>query len=493
MFKVGVCLALTLALALVGATVQSASQPGALRLEPCKRDGISPPAKCGTYTVFENRDAKTGRTLDLNVILLQATEPDLSADPMVYLAGGPGEAATSMALTFDRDDMRRTRDILLVDQRGTGGSNGLYCRLESTAPLQAFMPMMDPNRINACRQQLEQQADLRYYLTTHAMDDLDDLRGALGYERINLHGDSYGTRAALVYLRRNGEHVRSVTLTATDSLGYFSPSRVAPDAEASLRSVLRQCGADRACRAAFPAIEEDYQRTVRRIQERPVRLRITDPRNGDPVDVSLRAADFAEALRAMLYKPETTRHIPLFLHQAAIAGDYRPFAEFQLKRNQAIANAIALGMYFATTCSEDIAGVDAESVYVAGRGTFLADHRARPHIEACKSWPLGQLPKDFRTDVKSSVPVLVIAGENDPATPPASARSAAARLTNAKVIIVPQGGHSFDGLIGQECVKGLAARFLETASVQALDDTCAASMHRRPFVLSLQGGESNKH
>ena len=302
-FKVGVCAVLSLMLSTIGATAQGASQSGALRLEPCKRDGISPPARCGTYTVWENRDTKTGRTIDLSVILLEATGRDRRADPVVFLAGGPGEAATSRALTFDSDEVRQKHDILLVDQRGTGHSNGLYCRLERTASLQAVMPMMDPSRISACRQRLEQQADLRYYLTAHAMDDLDELRAALGYERINLHGDSYGTRAALVYLRRHGEHVRSVTLTASDSLGYASPSRFAPDAEASLRTVLRQCGAERACKSAFPTLEEDYRRTVRRIQEGPVRIRIADPRSGELVDASLRAADFAEALRAMLYSP----------------------------------------------------------------------------------------------------------------------------------------------------------------------------------------------
>ncbi len=487
------CAALSLALAIIEATAQGAPQSGALRLAPCKRDGISPPARCGTYTVWENRDSQSGRTIDLNVILLDAAGSERLADPVVYLAGGPGEAATSLALTLDGDEVRRKRDILLVDQRGTGSSNGLYCRLERAAPLQALMPMMDPSRISTCRQELEQRADLRYYLTTHAMEDLDELRAALGYERINLRGDSYGTRAALVYLRRHGEHVRSVTLTASDSLGYASPSRFAPDAEASLRSVLRQCGAERACQAAFPTLEEDYRRTVRQIQESPVRTRVGDPRSGDLLDVSLRAADFAEALRAMLYSPEATRRIPLLLHQAATAGDYRPFAVFQLKRNLAIADAIALGMYFATTCTEDIADIDAETVYAAGRGTFLADHRARPHFQGCKGWPVGALPKDFRSDVESKVPVLIVTGENDPATPPASARAASSRLSNAKVIIVPQGGHSLEGLIGTDCVKAIIRHFLETANVPSLDDSCVAGMHRPPFALSLDDGESGTH
>jgi pimeloyl-ACP methyl ester carboxylesterase len=482
---VGMSLALSLIALPTGASAQSAPAPGALRLGPCKEEGISPPAKCGTYTVWENRDEKAGRTIDLSVVLLQARGHDRRPDPFVFLTGGPGEAATSIARGLDTDQVRGQRDILLVDQRGTGRSNGLYCGPAKTAPLQAFMPTMDAQGARACREAVEKRADLRYYLTTYAMDDLDDLRAALGYERINLAAASYGTRAALVYIRNHGTHVRSATLEASTALSQPMPWRFATDAEAALRNVLRECAAESACSATFPALEEDYRRTVQRIQQNgPMRTRIRDPRSGDSVEVSLRPADFAEALRGMLYDPQSARRIPLLLH-AATTGDYRWFAQFQIERNLELAESIAEGLYFAVTCTEDVARVDPKAVYAAGRGTFLADYRAGPHIEGCESWPRGRLPTGFGNEVESDVPVLIVTGADDPATPPVSARAAASRLSNARVIIVPGGGHSVQGLVGADCVAGITQRFLETADARSLDTACVAGVHRRPFILRL--------
>lgn len=466
------------------AAAQDAPAAGELRLEPCEPEGVAPPARCGTFTVWEDRDAGEGRTIDLNVMVLEATGTDRQPDPYVPLSGGPGSAATSTARGFSDADLRRHRDIVLVDQRGTGASNGLHCGPEPTAPLQTFMPTMDVERVQTCRQALADHADLRHYLTTIAMDDLDELRAALGYEQVNLVGTSYGTRAALVYIRRHGERVRSATLRSSTALTHPMPERFATDAEAALRNILADCGADPACANAFPALEDDYRRALRAIEQAgAMSVRVRDPRGGDSVEVSLGAGDFAEALRAMLYAPEASRRIPLLLHRAAANGDYGGFAEFQLRRNLGLARRVALGMYFAITCTEDVARVDAEAVYASGRGTFLADHRARPHIEGCMGWPPGELPAGFGEEVESDVPVLIITGANDPVTPPASARAAASRLTNGRVIIVPDGAHGFNGLEGAECIERIAAAFLDTADPAAPDEACLADVKRRPFVL----------
>lgn len=480
---IAVIAAIGLSLTSTAAGGQAAPQAGELRLTDCHREGITSPAKCGTFTVWENREENAGRTIDLNVVLLEATSDDPQPDPYVLLSGGPGQAATSVARGLNRHEVRQSRDILLVDQRGTGQSNGLHCRRDSTAPLQAFMATIDVAEVHECRANLEQRADLRFYLTTYAMDDLDDLRAALGYERINLRGGSYGTRAALVYIRRHGEHVRSALLIGSTALGHPMPSRFATDAEASLGNVLRDCAADAACAEAFPSLEDDYQRAVRTIERNPLTMRVRDPRTRDSVDVTLRAADFAESLRAMLYSPEPSRRIPLFLNQAATSQDYRPFAEFQLRRNIGLNEAIAMGMYFALTCIEDVARVEPEAVYAAGRGTFLADHRARVHVEGCQGWPLGRLPAGYGDEVESDVPVLIITGANDPATPPASARAAASRFGNVRVIIVPDGGHGLDGLVGIECIEQITERFLATADPDGLDTACVDDIYRKPFIL----------
>jgi pimeloyl-ACP methyl ester carboxylesterase len=457
---------------------------GELRLSPCAPDIATPPAECGTYTVWENRAARSGRTIDLKIVLLRATGPGRRSDPLVFLAGGPGQAATALTRSLAGSSRRRERDILLVDQRGTGGSNGLFCGPELTAPASAFMASFDPARAQKCARELSSRADLRQYLTPHAMDDLDELRAALGYQTLNLHGESYGTRAALVYLRQHGDHVRSVTLQSALAMSHPMLAGLARAAEDSLEGVIGDCGRDRACANAFPELRMDYQRAVSAIEADGRTYSVRDPRGGSMVPVTLTARDFAESLRGMLYAPASARQVPLFLHQAATTGDYRPFAEFQLQRNIGFAPGFAEGMYFAVTCTEDIARTNTAAAYAAGRGTFLADHRARAHVESCRGWPTGTLPADFGQEVASDVPVLIITGEYDPVAPPSHARSAASRLGRSRVVIVPHGGHSASGLTNAACVQQLMVRFLETADADALDTGCLATMQRPAFVVS---------
>ena len=456
--------------------------PGDLRLQPCEDPKLTQPAQCGTLTVWENRAAKSGRTIDLNVVVLQANGPDRKPDPIFGLAGGPGEAAASGAQQLASDPLRASHDIVLVDARGTGKSNGLHCVIPNDAPLQEFLPTLNLPILQACRPELEKRADLRYYLTTYAMDDLDDLRAALGYDKINLDAGSYGTRAALVYIRQHGEHVRSATLWASTALTHPMPLHFATDSEGALRNVFRDCYAEPACKAAFPALEADYKRTVERIEAGPVSVTVKDPRNGKPTPVELDADAFAEALRGMVYLPESMRSIPRLLHQAA-SGDYTAFADFQIGRNVQLNSEIADGLYFSITCTEDIDRIDPQQLAASGRGTFYKDHRARPHMQGCKGWPRGQLPAGFGEEVASDVPVLIIAGTNDPATPPATGRTAASRLSNARVVVVPHGGHAIQGLIGEDCVKDIAARFLESADQRSLDVTCLKNVKHKPFIL----------
>jgi len=455
---------------------------GELRTKPCDNPKLSQ-AKCSTYTVWENRAAKSGRTIDLNIVVLPATGPKRQPDPLFVLLGGPGEGAASDGPEGYLDDPARAdRDFVFVDARGTGKSNGLHCPIAKDAPLQTFMPILNLDVIKPCRLELQKHADLRYYLTTYAMDDLDDVRAALGYDKINIDAGSYGTGATLVYIRQHGEHVRSATLWSTLALTQPMPMFFATDAEGAIRNVFRDCYAEAACKAAFPTLEADYQAAVAKIESAPVRLTVTDPRNEKPTEVTLDADAFAESLRAMMYKPEAMRSIPLVLHKAA-RGDYKAFADFQLERNVDLNTAIADGLWFSITCTEDVDRSDPQQAHAVGRGTFLADHRNRTHFEGCKGWPRGTLPAGYSEEVKSDVPVLIVNGANDPATPPSAGKAAMSRLTNARQIVVPYGGHSSDGLIGEECVKEIAAKFLQTADQRSLDVSCLKNIKHQPFVL----------
>ena len=203
---------------------------GLSKLKPCPVAGVDEELLCGKLTVFENREKHTGRTIDLNIVVLPALDQKSKAEPLFDLAGGPGAASTEAADFWAGPgrEYRRRHDVVLVDQRGTGQSNRLSIPQDKT-PQHYLSEMYPVDYVREMRHTLEQRADLTKYTTSIAMDDLDDVRAWLGYDKINLIGGSYGTQAALVYMRRYPEHVRSAILVAvapTDLKNAAAPFRV---------------------------------------------------------------------------------------------------------------------------------------------------------------------------------------------------------------------------------------------------------------------------
>jgi len=447
--------------------------------KPCARelDG----SRCGTLTVWEDRDAATGRTLGLNVFILEATGPDRRPDPIYVLTGGPGQGATSSAGGWLRSPFRADRDIVMMDQRGTGESNVLLCLQPDDAPVDVFLgPIFDSARLEECVPELETHADLTKYQSPYSLDDLDDLREALGHDRINLWGGSYGTRAALVYLRRHEAHVRTAVLEAAMSLSQVMPDEMAGDAEVAIRGVIEDCLGMPDCAAKYPDLAADYAAAVEGARQ-PVAVRIPDPRTHDTVAATMRREGFAEALRAMLYDPNATRDVPRLLHVAATTGNYDGFATFGAARAYAVARLAANAMYLSVTCAEDIPFSDEAAEYAREAGTFLGDARARSHYDACRVWPRGQVSPDFHDNVVSDVPVLILNGTHDPVTPPRWGADAARTLSSAVHVAVPFGHHGWGGLENASaCVFSIQRQFLAEPT-RPPDTDCLATIRRRPF------------
>ena len=449
------------------------------REKPCER--AVPDARCGTLTVWEDRDAAAGRTLGLNVLILEATGSEPRSDPIYVLTGGPGSAATGSAGGWVRSPFRADRDIVMMDQRGTVDSNVLLCLHPEDAPVDVFLgPLFDAALLETCVPELSTRADLTKYHSPYSLDDLDDLREALGHDRINLWGTSYGTRAALVYIRRHESHVRSAVLEAAMSMSQIMPDGMARDAEASIRGVIEDCMSMPDCADKYPRLAEEYAAAVAGARE-PVAVRIPDPRTRDTVRATMRREGFAEALRAMLYDPGATRNVPRLLHVAATTGDYDGFAAFAAARAYNIARAAATGMYLSVTCAEDIPFANEAGEYEQGSGTFLADARARSHHDACRIWPRGRISADFHDDVESDVPVLILSGARDPVTPPRWGADAASSLTNSIHVVVPFGHHGWGGLENAgPCVTSIQMAFL-TDPLEPADLACLSTIRRRPF------------
>lgn len=470
----------------------------AIELKPCKVEGVDGNVLCGSYEVFENRASKTGRKINLKIVVFKATGEQPQPDPFIYIPGGPGSSATEDApyLAKVLARIREQRDLLFVDQRGTGGSNPLDCVFFNDADPQSFLGYFFPlEAVRKCRQELEPKADLKLYTTTIAADDLDEVREALGIKQLNLYGASYGTRAALVYLRQHGDHVRTATLFGVSPTNQFMPRIFPQDTERALQGVLGECLSDPTCGKAFPKIRSEAKLVLERLIKSPVEVELTKevPRGGSEANtappakfkISLSRDLVAEAIRYMLYNPAAALRIPLFLHLAA-ENNFVPLARAALDYRRGIVATGSNGMYLSVTCAEDLPFVNAGEAKQLAANTFLGDYRYRQQSEACALWPRAEIPSDYGQPVKSSVPVLIFTGEWDPVTPPSNGAGVARHLSKSLNLVIPHGGHGFNGLEGTDCVDRLQNEFVAKGTTEGLDASCVKAIKRKPWVLEMK-------
>ena len=484
------------ALALLGAlwAVASGSAPKPSRrpeLTPCREPRIPAEARCGTYEVFENRAARTGRKIPLRIVVLPATGPDRLPDPFVYFAGGPGDASIPEGLAMARElpSLRRKHDVLLVDLRGTGESGGLFCtELQGKEGMQGFLDDFLPTgKIRTCRDRLKKEVDLSWYTTDAAVDDIEEVRTALGYGQLNLMGVSYGTHAVLTYLRRHPRSVRTATLEGIMAPDARYPLGLARAAQEALEGLIAECAGDLVCHGAFPKLREEVDAVLGRATAEPVRVELTDVPAGQPREVRLTRAGVAQTLRYMLYSPANAALLPLAVHLAA-QGDWKPLAR-RARFFGSIMTSSAVGFYQSVTCAEDVAFIRDEEVAPAVAGTFLGDFRVRRQKAACEGWPTRDLGPDLQAPVISNVPSLLISGERDPATPAADGERVARTLKRVRRLVVADAGHDAEGMKGEGCLSRLIDAFIEAGATEGLDSSCVAGMRRPEFVLSLSSSE----
>ncbi|MEP7010342.1 MAG: alpha/beta hydrolase [Acidobacteriota bacterium] len=463
----------------------AAARPaGATRFElkPCTLEGVSVPARCGTYEVFEHRETKSGRKIGLKVVVLPATDPNPAPDPMVYFEGGPGASATADAAGLAGDPLLKRHDIVLVDVRGTGGSNPLYCPYQTDGSrqlglLEEFLPLAG---VKACRAKLEADNDLSTYTTPVLVDDVHEVVTALGYTKVNLSGGSYGSFAVQAYMGRHPEGVRTAILEGVVGYDTRLPLHFAADAQKALDGLFAECAAEATCAAAFPDLAGDLKAVLERAKAGPARATVIDPKTGKNVDRELSWATLVQTLRYMSYSSASAQEIPLGLHLAA-QGDYSVLARNAAVYGGALGN-MPDGLYLSITCPEDVARIHDEDVAAAVQGTYLGDYRVRQQREACALWPKGPLPADFWEPLRSTIPTLLVTGERDPVTPARDTLLVAKALSNSRTMIVPDGAHGSNGLEGLKCIEDLEQRFVEQGDFQGLDtERCVASIRRPPF------------
>jgi pimeloyl-ACP methyl ester carboxylesterase len=444
----------------------------------------------GTFEVPEDRELGTGRRISLNVIVIPALAEDPEPDPIFDLDGGPGMPSTQAARWYATEvPFRRTRDIVLVDLRGMGESNPLHCDMVGDPGIlqNHLNEMYPPDRVQACREELEKRADLTKYTTADAMADLEDVRAWLGYESINFLALSYGARAAYVYARAHPERVRSMILMGPADLELKMPLHHASWAEMAFDQLCADCRMDPACDAAFPELETNLRTLVDRLRTEPAVVSYVHPQLDVPASVTIRAEIFVESLRSALYHVSSRREVPWIVHHAYL-GDFGPFLDHALPRDLDAPPRLAEGAYLSITGAEDAPFIREDEAAALTAGTLLGDYRVVQQRRAARLWPRGRLPPGFFDKAVLNVPTLIVQGGRDPVA--RSGRDLGI-YRNVQEVVVPHAPHLVDGLSNMECLHALLQSFLRTVNPQGLEAPCLDDMMPPPFKVAPEAEEGS--
>ncbi len=442
---------------------------------------ISVSALCGTLEVPEDPERPEGHQLELAWAVVESRAAKGQPDPVVFLAGGPGQSARDIAPVMSRAlrDINRTRDLIFLDQRGTGGSNPLNCEFDED-----FL-LADPDlenlerELRRCQEQLG--ADVRFYTTGHGTRDLETLRRHLGLERINLIGGSYGTRMAQIYLRHYPDSVRSVVIDSVVPTRLRLGAEHAEMLDRSIEKLLERCASDTQCNERFPDIQQSFEELKARYREKKQPIRVTHPRTGVAESLDFDQALLASSLRFIAYSPTTQMMIPYLVHEAVRTENPERLAAQALMTSEQMGEQIAIGLNFSVGCSEDWPYWPENS---DASGTLLGNSFTDLYRRVCDWWPTQPVGPEFHQPFDSKAPILILSGEFDPVTPPAYGDEAQQQFSNSRHLVAEGRGHI---VITLPCMAAIVSEFVEHASVEDLDTECLQRIGPEPFFLDLLG------
>jgi len=444
-------------------------------------------ARCGTLERHENPSDPASPLLSLSVAVVSALSLEPEPDPFVPIAGGPGQSTIEFysMLSHAFEDIRRTRDIVLLDQRGTGGSAKMECDIGDEVIEGQLSTEETIALTRVCVETLPHNPE--FFTTSVAVDDLEALRVALSYSQFNVYGISYGTRVAQHFVRQHPDSVRSVILDGVVPPQIALGAGIAIEAQKALHNIFDRCTESAACNERFPDIAGEFASLETRLTDASVSVDLPNPVTGAPDSVQFGEAELAAAIRLLSYDPRTVALMPMLIHEA-VAENYGPLAAQFLMIMEDLSDSIAIGMHNAVVCTEDTPFYEGVG---DDRGELESTYIGPMMIEAleaiCSVWPAGVIDPEFKTALKTDKPVLLLSGDADPITPPYFADLAAVDLENKKHLTGLHQGH---GQAGTGCMPAVMGRFIETLSVADEDldpNKCLLRQHAMPFFLNFSG------
>ena len=465
-------------------------------LTECRVAGLRHSVQCGVLQRALDPARPDGPKIDIHYVVAPAMARRKLPDPVFLLAGGPGQSAITLApnmlALFAR--LNNRRDVVFVDQRGTGKSAPLECGDpqreslgEQADPDRPFKRLMECKTALLKLPYIKAQGDLGFFTTTLAMQDLDAVRQQLGVERINLVGASYGTRAALEYARQFPQAVRRSVIDGVAPPDMVLPASFSTDGQAAFDELLAECEREPACTKAFPTLRTDWSALLASL---PRAVSAAHPLTGRPERFTLTREMVLAAVRGPLYAPAFAAALPAAI-SAAAQGRFEALVGMGSLMSSRKGAQLAIGMHFSVVCAEDLPLLDK-----AGDkpGADFGVDQATLYRRACAEWPRGAVPPAFYGVTASASPVLLLSGRLDPATPPRHGERVAKLLgTNALHVVVPNAGH---GVMSLGCMRDVIYRFVDAADDKdalAVDAACVKSIPRPPAFVPIDvAGSASK-
>jgi pimeloyl-ACP methyl ester carboxylesterase len=482
--RVSPWLALQFGVALLFCGQSSALTLGNVRFSSCEiGKGLSlTKAECARVPVPENYAEPAGKKLMLHVALIASGARNPPPDPVLFLAGGPGQASSDgfgqMAAGFR--EILKTRHLLLIDQRGTGLSHALNCELPEEVLNGQTEP--DANTFRALTKACLAKQDVNpaFFTTTVATKDLETLRLALAAPQLNLVGFSYGTRVAQQFAMHYPKSTRSLILDGVAPNTQILGSEHARNLDVALAQQFARCVADRECHAAFGNPAETLAAVRTDLLANPRAVAMNDPLTGKMRSVSLNVGALQGMARFYVYGSEMSALVPLLLNEAKLGRPQPMLAQSEMA-TKTIGDQMAQGMQLSVICSEDAAFLkpNPEDDKRLLGGDFVTMLLAQ-----CQEWPKGERPADFFQALKSDIPTLIISGEYDPVTPARYGAEVLKSLSNAIHIVAPAQGHVN---LARGCIPKLGGQFIESLKPKEIDTKCVAEIKPAPFFLEFTG------
>ena len=463
------------ALGLLAATAAQA------QLMECRVPGVRNTVQCGVVQRALDPARPDGPKIGVHYVVMPAMARRKLPDPVFLLAGGPGQSAISVGpqayALFSR--LNNRRDIVFVDQRGTGRSAPLECEdakretlAEQSSPEQQIKQLLECKESLAKRPYVQGESNLAYFTTPIAVQDLDAVRARLGAERIDLVGISYGTRVALEYMRQFPARARRSVLDSVAPPDMVLPASFSTDSQAALQALLAACETQPGCQQTYPTLRTDWAALLASL---PREVRAAQPLTGKAEQFTLTRDMVLGAVRGALYTPAAAAALPAAITEAA-AGRTEALVGVGALLSSRKGIQLAMGMHFSVVCAEDVPRL------AGARDAPGADFRndyATLYQRVCAQWPQGAVPEAFYTIPRTATPTLLLSGGIDPATPPRhGARVAAALGPTAQHVVVPNAGH---GVLAVGCARDLLYRFIDAADdadAIALDASCVKAIPR---------------